>query len=283
MSSRTKTTATRNVASAKPAEPAAGLEDRDTPDQFGVQSVEIAARILKALAAVGGTAPLKRLSVATAMPRAKVHRYLVSLRRAGLIAQETDGQYRIGPAAVTIGLVGLGRSSPVRQISEVLPRLRDRIDETVVLAIWGEMGPTVIAIEESSHVVTMNVRVGSILSVSGTAIGRVFATYLPASVTQSFIAAERGRGQAAAPSATVLAGLVDEVRKRKLSRVHGAVLPGVDAIAAPVFDHRGQLMAVICAVGRTEAMNTDWDGPIARALDEAATALSHQLGFIGPG
>src|SRR5688500_1553287 len=51
----------------------------------GVQSVGIAAQVLKALAAHGGVLPLKELAAATGMPRAKVHRYLASLRTAGLI------------------------------------------------------------------------------------------------------------------------------------------------------------------------------------------------------
>ena len=100
-------------------------------DRNGVQSVAIAASILKALAAKGGELPLKDLAAATAMPRAKVHRYLASLRGAGLIDQDAEtGHYRIGSAAVAIGLVGLGRTSPVRQVQDALPRLRDTIGES---------------------------------------------------------------------------------------------------------------------------------------------------------
>ena len=157
---------------------AAGLNDlpsSEAIERVSVQSVTIAARILKALAGQGGVAPLKDLAAATGMPRSKVHRYLVSLRSAGLIAQEADtGRYRIGPAAVTIGLVGLGRMSPVRQINEVVPRLRDRVNETVTAAIWSDSGPTIIAMEESDHLVTMNLRIGSVLPLMHTAIGRLF-------------------------------------------------------------------------------------------------------------
>ena len=104
-----------------------GSRKRDARAGSGVQSVGIAAKVLKALAAHGGDLPLKDLAAATAMPRAKVHRYLASLRGAGLIAQDPEtGRYQIGAAAVTIGLVGLGRLSPVRQLQEALPRLRER-------------------------------------------------------------------------------------------------------------------------------------------------------------
>jgi DNA-binding IclR family transcriptional regulator len=256
--------------------------DQEGADRSGVQSVTIAATILKALAAEGGMLPLRRLTAATGMPRAKVHRYLISLRATGFIAQDPEtGQYRIGPAAVTVGLVGLRALGPVRQLHEALPRLRDRVNETVTAAIWGERGPTIIAIEESDHVVTMNVRVGSVLPLLTTAIGHLFLAYLPGAMVQRIVAAERQ----AAPSSAVplpeneLAALLAEIRATGLSRARGALLPGVDAIVAPVFDYRGKLVAAICVVGRAEALDISLEGPVARALQGSAGELSRQLGF----
>ena len=248
----------------------------------GVQSVAIAARILKALAAGGGALALKDLALATGMPRAKVHRYLAGLRGADMVDQDADsGRYRIGSAAVTIGLVGLGRLSPVRQIHEALPRLRDEINETVTAAIWGEHGPTIIAMEESDHVVTMNVRVGSVLPLTTTAIGRVFLAYLPAAMTRPIVAAERRGTHAAVPEDELAAGLAC-VRARRLSQAESALLPGVDAIAAPVFDSRAKLVAVICAVGRLGSMSTRWNGSVSQAIAATAARLSRQLGHVEP-
>jgi DNA-binding IclR family transcriptional regulator len=252
-----------------------------TSGRSGVQSVAIAARILKILAEQGGELPLKDLAAATGMPRAKVHRYLASLRGAGLVAQDAEtGLYRIGSTAVMVGLVGLGRLSPVRQLQDMLPRLRDQIGETVTAAIWGDMGPTIIAIEESDHLVTMNLRIGSVLPLSGTAIGRVFLAHMPAAVTKRFVTAERRGPASARPSQRQLAEIIADIRHRRLSRAHGVLLPGVDALAAPVFDYRGDLVAVICAVGHTDVMSTRWDGPVAKALDAATRELSRRLGFV---
>src|SRR5687767_9084721 len=89
-----------NGASLAAARPVARVADAH--DRALVQSVAVAARILKSLASEGGALPLKRVAIATGMPRAKVHRYLASLRSAGLVAQDPEsGEYRIGPAAVT--------------------------------------------------------------------------------------------------------------------------------------------------------------------------------------
>ena len=215
------------------------------------------------------------------MPRAKVHRYLSSLRNAGLITQDPEtGHYAIGSAAVTIGLVGLGRLSPIRQLNEALPRLRDRVNETVTAAIWGDTGPTIIAMEESGHVVTMNVRIGSVLPLTTTAIGRVFLAYLPESLTRPLLAAEHAPAKSSPRPARDLASELCDIRERRLSRAPSALIPGVDAVAAPVFDVRGKLVAVMCVVGRSSGTLCDWDGPVVRALDQAARNLSRQLGFL---
>lgn len=249
----------------------------------GIQSVEIAARILRALAEGGGALPLRDLAAATGMHRGKVHRYLVSLARAGLVSREADfGHYGIGPLAISAGLAGLNRLNPVRLAYEALPALRDRIGETVVLAVWGERGATVIALEDSARPVTLNVRVGSILPLGTSAIGRVFAAHLPEPVLRPVLAAEAKRGAvagASAPSARALDRILAEVRSAGLAAVEGTLIPGLNALAAPVFDQRGALALVLGAVGRRETLSARPRGPAASALKETAAALSRQLGY----
>jgi DNA-binding IclR family transcriptional regulator len=257
--------------------------DGGTTQQAGVQSVEIAAHILKALAGGGGPLPLKSVAKAARMSRAKVHRYLVSLKRAGLVAQEArSGEYRIGPAAVTLGLVGLLGLSPIRAVNEALPALRDRIEETVTLAIWGEAGPVVIAMEEPSRPITVNVRIGSILPISTSAIGRAFAALLPDLTTRDLIGRERALAMetgAAVPDRDALDEILAEVRAKRMARARGTVMAGIDALAAPVFDHTGKTIAVVCAFGRAGAFDSRWTGRNAQILRETTSDLSRQFGF----
>jgi DNA-binding IclR family transcriptional regulator len=137
--------------------------------------------------------------------------------------------------------------------------------------------------EECDRAVTMNVRIGTVLPLSASAIGRVFLAELPNSMTQRLVDAERkaGRNYASAPpSEKQLAKLLSEIRAQGISVGFGAMLPGVDAMAAPVFDYRGKLVAVICAVGRFEGIAASADQHVRRSLTEAALDLSRQLGFV---
>jgi DNA-binding IclR family transcriptional regulator len=134
--------------------------------------------------------------------------------------------------------------------------------------------------EESGHVVTMNVRIGSVLPLTTTAIGQVFLAYLPDSRTQHLVAAEHASVKSSPRPARDLGARLCDIRERRLSRAASALIPGVDAVAAPVFDVRGKLVAVMCVVGRSSGTLCDWDGPVARGLDQAARNLSRQLGFL---
>jgi DNA-binding IclR family transcriptional regulator len=129
----------------------------------------------------------------------------------------------------------------------------------------------------------MNVRIGTVLPLTTTAVGRVFLSFLPQAVTQRLVAAERQsqpKSVAKPPAESQLAKLLSEIREKRVSVTYSAMMPGLDAMAAPVFDYRGELVAVICAVGRFEGINARSDAHVRGALVAAASDLSRQLGFI---
>ena len=111
-------------------------------------------------------------------------------------------------------------------------------------------------------------------------IGQVFLAYLPDSLTRHLVAAEQASASTSPRGGDGLALQLAPIRERRLSRARGVLIPGVDAVAAPVFDVRGKLMAVMCVVGRSSGMASDWGEPVVQALDQAARNLSRQLGFL---
>jgi DNA-binding IclR family transcriptional regulator len=137
--------------------------------------------------------------------------------------------------------------------------------------------------QESDHWLTMNIRIGSRLPVLTTAIGRTFLAHLPEADVAALVAAERKSAQAhgvALPSAEEIDDLTREIRNRRLARVPSALIPGIDAVAAPVFDFANKLVAVICVVARSDSRITGWNGSAVQALGESASEISARLGFV---
>ena len=71
---------------------------------------------------------------------------------------------------------------------------------------------------------------------------------------------------------------LDEVRTQGLSRAVDALLPGISAMAAPVFDERGEIALSLTAIGPSAVFDTRFDGAVATALRQSAADLSRRLG-----
>jgi DNA-binding IclR family transcriptional regulator len=248
-------------------------------ERQGIRSVELGLRLVKLLAEKPQPLALKDLAAGTGMPAAKAHRYLVSLIRAGLAEQDREsGRYRLGPLALDFGLAALRQVDVLKFGGETLAELRAAIDETVMLAVWGNKGPVVARWEESTRPVATNVRAGWVMPMANSATGRCFAAYLPETVTAPLLEAEflvRPDERERYPVR------LDEIRAHGLSRVEGDLLRGVASVAAPVFNHTNAIVAVIAALGPQGAFDVDWDGGNARAVKDAAARLSARLGFRG--
>ena len=204
----------------------------------------------------------------------------------GLVAQDpVSGRYGLGPLALRMGLASLRQLNPVRLGMAAALELEQRVHHTVALSVWGNAGPTVIHLEESSHPIHMNLRAGTVMSLT-TATGLVFGAFMPAKMVERFveesmhpdafphIVGERRDWKAMQPA-------LQEVRERELARAVGQPIPGVSAFAAPVFDHNGHISLVVTLVGPTGGFDPDWDCANARALRETAADISRQLGFSG--
>jgi DNA-binding IclR family transcriptional regulator len=243
--------------------------------QRGIQSIEVGGRLLQALARQGRPMALKDLAAAADMAPAKAHPYLVSFGKLGLIAQdEASGRYGLGPLALQIGLISLQQVDPLRLATEQLAQLAREIGQTVGITVWGEHGATVVRTEEAPSPVHVTMRHGAVMSLTGTASGRLFAAHLPREVVRAALRAEGGRGSIDKAFEAELA----TIRAAGISHVVDRAVPGVSGLAAPVFDATGQLVLALTAIGATSTFDTRPDGPAAHALRATAGGLSALLG-----
>ena len=161
-------------------------------ERRGIQSIEVGGALLQALVRHGAPMMLKDLARAAGMPPAKAHPYLVSFGKLGLIEQDPlTGRYGLGPFSLQMGLTALHGLDPLRAATIEAARLADEIELNVAIAVWGNHGPTIVRIEESSKQIHVNMRPGTVMTpLLLSATGRVFATFLPARITQPILEKE---------------------------------------------------------------------------------------------
>ncbi len=249
-----------------------------------VQAVETGMAVLKGLSHLGGRSNLKALADHVGQSPAKVHRYLASLIDEGMVAQDPVSQrYYLAAEAIQIGIAAIRQADPLRAVELALVRLREEHGVTCFVAVMGNYGPTIVKMEEPGLPVTINVRVGSVLPLMWSATGRVFLGLLDGKRVRQM--AQDEMDQASATRRPGLKGrdpigqLCREVRKKGMALVRDTYLPGISAVAAPVYDHAGRVCSVLTALGASGGFDPTLDGPLARSLRLEATAASARLGY----
>ncbi|MCX8516489.1 MAG: IclR family transcriptional regulator [Rhodoferax sp.] len=256
---------------------------KDLENQHGVQSLEIGISILKAISAGHRSMMLKDIAASAQMPASKVHRYMVSLMRSGLVEQDPlTSRYDLGPFALTLGLVAVDRLDRIGLGLSAIATLRDEINETTALAVWSDKGPVIIRSEGAHRPITVNVVTGTALNVLTSASGRIFAAWLPPENTLALIQEEmQGQGlPAALRSRQAFSLLLESIRKQGVAAVTDYhLVPGVAAVAAPVFNAKGEITLSVLAIGVKEMIDLSANGAVVAALKRSASGLSERLGY----
>ena len=239
----------------------------DSKAPRGIQSVEVGGQLLLALVHHGRPMALKDLAREAGMTPAKAHPYLVSFIKLGLVEQDSgSGPYGLGPLALQLGLISLQQYDPVRLATPVIEELALQLGHTVAIAVWGTRGPTIVRVAEGPTPVHISMRHGTVMSLAGTASGRLFAAWRPEE------AASLGEPL---PEAAVMAA----VKSDGLAISRDGVVPGVSGAAAPVLDASGRLVLALTAIGPSASFDTTLNGVLATTLRAAADLLSRRLGL----
>jgi DNA-binding IclR family transcriptional regulator len=249
--------------------------------QRGIQSIEVGGQLLRALAHHGRPLALKDLAQAAAMAPAKAHPYLVSFGKLGLIEQDAaSGRYGLGPLAMQLGLISLQQLDPLALATPLLEPLAAECGHTLAVAVWGNRGATIVRVAEPPSAVHVSMRHGTVMSLRGTASGRLFAALLPREQVRTALREEAlAQGRRRPVFDADFEAALQAVRHSGLSSVRDLLLPGISALAAPVFDGQGRLALALTAIGPTPLFDGRPGGAVARAVGGAAATLSARLGW----
>jgi DNA-binding IclR family transcriptional regulator len=255
--------------------------------QAGIQSVEVGFALLEALTQASGAMMLRDLANAAGMSPAKAHRYLVSFQRLGLVQQDgSSTRYDLGPAALKLGLATLSRLDAVALARSRMDALMDDVGHTVAIAVWGNHGPVIVHWQEPGRAVTVNLRLGDVMPLLGSATGRCFAAFAPAAQVQPLLKLELSQlGKNTRPgmpaNAQEAKQLLETIRQQGMAWVEDTLLPGISGLAAPVWDAGGRLCLGLVTLGSSASLDTRLEGEAAQHLLRHARQLSADLGCRG--
>lgn len=250
----------------------------------GVQTIETGGRILAALSQAKGPLKLRDLAEEVGISSAQLHPYLVSFREMDMVEQSERGRYQLGPFALHLGLSRLRNQNAYRETISRVGALSDALGLMVSLAVWGMHGPTITYVQEFDARIHANVQVGGNYNMTVTATGAVFGAFLPRSITQPVVDKELSdqeflRRAFFDVDEGAYLDATQRARRDGYAITRDMPIPGVSAVAAPVFDHSGKMQLAVTVIGPTGYIDLSPEGGPVRRLLEFTGTLSRDLGF----
>ncbi|MEY8839947.1 IclR family transcriptional regulator, partial [Cribrihabitans sp. XS_ASV171] len=231
----------------------------------GVQTIETGGRILSELAKARAPMQLRDLAEAVGISSAQLHPYMVSFREMDMVEQTDRGRYQLGPFALHLGLSRLRNQNAYRETISRVGALSDDLGLMVSISVWGMHGPTITYVQEFDARIHANVQVGGNYNMTVTATGAVFGAFLPRSVTEPVVERELSdreflRRTYFKVDAEAYRAATHEARRNGYALTRDMPIPGVSAVAAPVFDHTGKMQLAVTVIGPTGYIDLAPDG-----------------------
>lgn len=243
--------------------------------QRGVQSVEMAGQILRVIVEHARPLGLKEIADLVGTPPSQVYPYLVSLARVGLLKRNDHTQaFEPGQLAFRLGVSALYRLPKVSEAIPIINEIGRRLEVNVFVAVWSRHGPIVVHYAEHGAVLSIGFRLGTVLSLTRTATGRLFAAHQPAALCEAVILDQTFTRDSIEMfhSQAFKQDLVG-IREQGQSVAKGHPTPSVSTVAFPVFAADGQLLLTMTAFSAAASFSPARIAEVVHELRLAAERL----------
>src|SRR6476620_5972596 len=257
--------------------------DAESGQHGGVQAVDRALMVLEILAR-DGHAGVSDIADEMGIHKSTVSRLLGSLVSREMVHQNSErGKYQLGFSILRLASSIPGRLSLVREARPVLESLAEEFKETVNLAVLRSnyavnvdqaMGPSTLATYDW---------VGSLTPLHATSSGKVLLAALSTD-ERNQIYKKVGLTSRTSRTVTDRSALENEllsVARDGYAMVHEEFEIGLTAVAAPVYNHVGTVIAAVSISGPSFRFDPENTPGLIEGLRDAGLRISAKMGYTG--
>lgn len=247
----------------------------------GVQSVDRAITVLEILARQGDGG-VSEVAAQLGVHKSTAFRLLSALERRGLVEQAEDrGRYRLGFGMVRLAGAVSGGREVTRHARPVCERLASELGETVNIAVAEARYAVNLDQVRGPAAGTVPDWVGRLTPLHATSSGKVLLAHRSARRRAELLAHDMRRfTRNTITAGRQLAEHLAAVQRRGYAVTVEEYEVGLNAIAAPVRDHDGNVFAAVSASGPAERLTEPVMHGRAIALIDCADEISHRLGYL---
>jgi IclR family KDG regulon transcriptional repressor len=244
------------------------------------QSLQKANKILEIL--MKGPTPVAVTEFARAleMPKSTTSRFLSTLESLGFVMRDREtGKFYLGLRLFELGCKAIDDVGLRKMAIPEMEKLRDKIDENVLLTVTEGTRITYLDKIESQQAVVTQEKVGGTAPAYCVSSGKALLAF---DKERLELVIKEGLKEFTPLTITDPAKLRQEcekIRKQGYAVNRGEYRTGVTGIAAPIFNGNGTLVGAISTAAPAERMTKPrWSTHI-RAVTAAAAAISRNLGY----
>jgi DNA-binding IclR family transcriptional regulator len=252
-----------------------------TQDGGTLASVAAVLEMLELLAASPRPLPLTTIARELGMSKARTWRNLHSLVVHGYARQDSETErYEIASKLMSLGESVRERFGIVGAARAEMALLRDDAGHAVTLSALVGGVLTVLEMVQGRTMIEFGIRPGSHLPLHCSAHGHVALAFGPTSLMENV---RRAPLTAWTPHTItdpdILRKQIVKVLRQGWATADGQVLVGVNTLAAPVRDHRGDFAGSVAIVGASQFISRQPAAEQIAQVCEAAARISRRLGW----
>jgi DNA-binding IclR family transcriptional regulator len=248
-----------------------------------VQSVDRAISVLEILAR-RGEARVTEVAAEISVHKSTAFRLLGALEDRGLVEQDSDrGKYRLGFGIVRLAGAVAARMDLTREARSVCERLARDSGETVNLAVAQSHYAVNVDQVPGAFAIAAQNWVGRLTPMHATSSGKILLAHLDAAQRAELLGAA-GLERFTRLTVTGVAKLEKQLAaacERGYATTIEEYEQGLNAIAAPVRSHRGDVVAAVSVSGPAYRFTPARMERFAPTLVDGTREISHRLGYLG--
>lgn len=248
-----------------------------------MQSVDRAISVLEILAQ-RGEAGVSEVAAEIDVHKSTAFRLLGALEARGLVEQAGErGKYRLGFGIVRLAGAVTGRIDITQQGRPVCERLAEELGETVNIAVMQEHYAINLYQVRGPGAITAHNWVGQLTPLHATSSGKILLAHLP-SKERAALLSSVGMKKVTPHTITAKTKLeknLSEARERGYSITLEELEIGLHAMAAPVRDRNGEVIAALSASGPGYRLTEERLHELSPILRKGAEEISHRMGYLG--
>ena len=251
------------------------------PSEYNVRAVERALQILECFDDQHPERGISEIAQAVGLHKATAYRIVTTLANYGYLEWIAEGQkYRLGLELANLGFKVIRRLDLRREAHPFMKQLVQEWDETCDLSIFIQGKAFYLEVLRGDHALTISAAVGQRLPAHCTASGKLFLAYLPETELNAILSQPmEAYTDNTITSRDELFNQLEKIRNQGYSVDYEEYELGICAVAAPIFNQRGNIIAAIGGPSPTSRMTPERILEIAEAYKKAAQGISRRMGY----